>query len=294
MLILFTLLASASASDLVWGWGHTEPVRYHMETVVETPRSHVWLAEENEQARATRNIMVLDVSCTGAADGKRWDVHCHLDDVSMRGTPVPGEEARLDRVFEVYVGLLKGKDVRLSIGLDGRIRKLDILGVQADDSRMGAIIEGLRQMIRRVFAPVDLQLPKNGDARGKPWSQKGSPLALELLTAQGTSGGVAMKHRIIEERDGAVLYRTEGRGSMAEGSNMEAGTTSFMKVTTGGRGQFNTKLGVLDWAEVSTSAAYSASALNALSGVGAYSYTGWMVRVDETGARLEIPAFTAP
>ncbi len=293
MLVWVALLSNALAADLVWDWSQKEPVRYHLETMVETPRSHMWLSEKNEQVRMTKNHMTMDVACTGTQAGRNWDVRCSIESVSLHGVAVPGDEEAQERVLAASVGLLDKKDIHLKVGADGRIRKLDIVGVYADDSRMGAMIEGLRQMLRRVFAPMDLQLPNNGDPKGKEWKQKGSPLALELLTAQGTSGGVIMKHRVISERSGGVLYQTEGRGSVAEGSNMEAGTTSFMKVTTEGRGEFNTALGVLDWAEVRTKADYSASALNALTGVGAYSYSGWLVRVHADGTRVEIPAITA-
>ena len=235
----------------------------------------------------------MDVACTGARAGKHWAVDCAIETVALHGVAVPGEEAALDRILAESVALLEGKSIQLSVAADGRIRKLDFDGIYADDSRVGAMIEGMRQMMRRVFAPMDVQLPKNGDANGKSWKQKGSPLAMELLTTQGTSGGVVMKHRVIEGgEEGRVLYTTEGRGSVAEGANMEAGTTSVMKVGMEGRGEFNTKMGVLNWAEVSTKAGYSASALNALSGVGAYTYSGWIVRVRTDGTRIEIPSIT--
>ena len=291
MLVLFAFLSNAFADNLVLNWEHTAPVRYHLETMVDTPRSHMWISTANEQARATKNHMTMDVACTGARAGKHWAVDCAIEAVALHGVALHGEEAVLDRVLAESVALLEGKSIQLSVAADGRIRKLDFDGIYVDDSRAGAMIEGMRQMIRRVFSPMDVQLPKDGNSKGKSWKQKGSPLAMELLTAQGTSGGVVMKHRVIEGgEEGRVLYVTEGRGSVAEGANMEAGTTSFMKVAMKGRGEFNTKMGVLNWAEVSTKADYSASALNALSGVGAYAYSGWIVRVQTDGTRVEIPS----
>jgi hypothetical protein len=294
MLVLITLLSNAFATDLVWNWSQAEPVRYHLETLVETPRSHIWLSKGNDYARTIKNHVTMDVACTGSQAGKNWSVDCKIESVALHGVAVEGDEVVLEQIFASSVALLEQKEIRLSVAANGRIRKLDIVGVYADDSRMGEMIEGLRQMMRRVFAPMDLQLPKDGDDGGKEWKQKGSPLAMELLTAQGTSGGVIMKHRVLVGGDGdGVLYVTKGRGSVAEGANMEAGTTSFMRVSTEGRGEFNTAMGVLNWAEVRTKAKYSASAINALSGVGAYRYSGWVVRVRPDGTRVEIPAIKA-
>ena len=188
------LWASVAVADgnLLWRWPEVAAVRYHLETVVDAPGGRVWFAEQNQVARATRQMLVVDVSCRGTPSGKRFAIECLIDDATLRGKAVPGEEALLKSIMEADQERLKGAIVTLSVGPDGRIRALDLMASGTPNGRMAQIMENLRQMVRRAFSPLDVQLPKRGDDKGKKWSQKGTPMAMELMTNQGTSGGVVM------------------------------------------------------------------------------------------------------
>ena len=283
------LWASVAVADgnLVWKWPDETPVRYHLETVVNAPQGRVWLAEINQVARATRQMLVLDVTCRGMLSGKRYRVECLMDDAVLRGRAVPGEEALLKSIMEAQQGRLKGTVVTLSVGKNGRIRSLDMQGSGASNARGTQIMENLRQMVRRAFSPLDVQLPKRGEDKGKKWSQKGTPMVMELMTNQGTSGGVVMKHQVSKVAESKVWIETTGRGTVSEGAMMEAGTSTMIHLTAKGRSQFNTALGVLDWSAVETQASFSASNLASFSGMKPASHSSWAGRVDEAGIRLE-------
>lgn len=281
--------ASVAMADgnLVWKWPEEAPVRYHLETVVDAPQGRVWLAERNEVARATRQMLILDVTCRGTLSGKRYRVECLMDDAVLRGKAVPGEEALLKSIMEADQSRLKGAVVVLSVGQNGRIRTLDMQASGSSNARVTQIMENLRQMVRRAFSPLDVQLPKRGDDKGKKWSQKGTPMVMELMTNQGTSGGVVMKHQVSKIAESVVRIETTGRGTVAEGAMMEAGTSTMIHLTAKGRSQFNTAVGVMDWSTVETQASFSASNLASFSSMKPASHSSWAGRVDEAGIRLE-------
>ena len=143
-------------------------------------------------------------------------------------------------------------------------------------------------LMRRLFAPLDLQLPKKGDAKGKPWKQKGSPLALELLSRSGTAGGSRLEHEISQAGE-QVQFTSKGRGMVSAGNALEAGTGAMMKIETSGRGVWDTKHGILVWREVETSAKYSVSAYSSGTRGVDYRYRGWISQYGAEGAPIHLP-----
>ena len=290
MVMLWSVLGVAfGATGLTWNWGSEATVRYHMEAVIDTPRGTTWLAETGAHARAVRGTVVLDVSCQASALGSRWDVGCSLDSVALHGVAFPGEEVRLREILDVGEGHLQGKSVHFRMGEQGRIQRFDLRGADTRNSQHAAILDGLRFVLRRAFTPLDIQLPKRGEDRGKKWTQKGSPLIFELKTSQGTAGGVALKHEVEGEAQAQakVRIRTVGRASLTEGVNLEAGTSSMIRVHAEGRSQFDTQVGLLDWGEVSTRSGYSVSNMAGLSHKKPPSFSAWVGRVSADGSRLE-------
>jgi hypothetical protein len=277
---------AGAADGLIWSWDESKPVRYHVETEVETPATHFWYGLREQEVRATRQVLNLSVTCVGSPAGKRWEIDCSIDSVQIRGLGVPGEEEALRTVMDQSMALLDGKSIQIIMGAEGRIKKLELKGIDVVDSRVGAIAENLRQMIRRAFAPMDVQLPKEGNDKDKAWRQKGSPLAVSLFGDQGTSGGVVMKREVVEVAGSSVRLVMSARGSMALGAAMEAGTTPILRINSKGRSSFNTDRGIVDWAEVRTKSAYGTSNLDALSGLPPSSFTSKVSRILPDGTQL--------
>lgn len=285
-ILIMTSMASA-APGLAWAWKPGEPVRYHMETLIDSPGGYMWRAEDETWARTSRSVIIVEVTCEAQLVGKLWQVDCILDEVALRGAAIPGEEVTLTPILAANEARLKGKTVRFRMGPEGRIRKFELIGFDTRNSKLGSIIDGLRQQLRRSFTPLDLQLPKKGDDRGKKWSQKGSPLVFELMGNQGTAGGFQLKHRVERRSSYRALIHTDGYATVSAGINMEAGPSSLLRITATGRTQFDTNTGLVDWAEVTTRSAYGTSNFDALSGVGPTSFSGWLGRIDAEGNHLQ-------
>jgi hypothetical protein len=288
MMVLWTMLSvAAAAPGLAWSWVPSTAVHYHLEAVINSPRGYTWVAENGENARSIRATVALDIACQATPAGKRWDVACSLDNVVLKGAAVQGEEQRLRTLLDLNEAHLKDKTVQFRMGTEGGIRRFDLRGMDTRNSRLGSVFDGLKSVLRRAFTPLDLWLPKGGQDNGKKWSQKGSPLVFELMTGQGTAGGVALKH-VVERRDqGKARIVSDGRASLAMGVDLEAGTSALVRMYANGRTQFDTTVGLLDWSEVITTSAHGTSSLDGLSGIKPSSFSAWAGRVLGDGTRLE-------
>ena len=288
MLAMFLIYGtSALASDLAWSWDKSESVKYRLETTLVAPQGQTWPAENNLVARVTETRAKLEVDCSGALDGKLWLVTCSLGQVELSGIPLIGKEDVMKTVFKEYAAEIEGKTVSFRMGPDGKVRRFDLKGVSTRNSDHGEVIDGLRQILRRAFTPFDLQLPKSGDDKGKKWSQKGSPMLFEVMTSQGTAGGVSLKHVVSAREEDAVHIESNGRAAVVDGATIEGGASSMIRISAKAKSQFNTALGVLDWGQVDTQSDHSASNMQGLSKDGPPRFSAQIGRIGDDGAVLK-------
>jgi hypothetical protein len=291
---LFALvLGAAHAGPLVPRWP-VEPVSYQLETVIDTPRSTRHVGSKNVEARSTRLRVTAEVTCTGQLSGKKWQVRCDVDGITFQGRSATGTGEALQAIFNEYQSMLANAAVELSIADNGRITGLKMDGVEKTDARTGEMLETLHLVFRRLFAPMDLQLPKNGDAKGKSWRQRGSPMALELMTRFGTAGGMVLDHEVTAQ-DGAMFdIGSKGRGGVTSGDTLEAGAGALMRIQTTGRGRFDSADGVIIWRQIGTNARFTVSAFDSGPGKTDYAHIAGMVRIRSDGTLESPPAVTAP
>lgn len=292
--MLFVLLvALAHAGPLTPSWP-AQPIRYHLEAVIDTPRSFRHVGGDNLEARATRHAIRADVSCLGGLKGKHWAVRCEVDEFSFDGHASRSKDVELKRIFEQYAALLRGATVELTILDNGRVKALVVDGPEKSDALSGKMLETCQLFVRRLFSPLDLQLPKDGDPKAKPWRQRGSPMALELLTRFGTAGGLVLRHEVTGQ-DGSIYdIRSQGRGSVTSGDTLEAGAGALMGIQTTGQGQFDSADGLILWREISTQAKFTVSAYDA-GGAGVdYALVAWVGRIAEDGEVQTPPVITDP
>jgi len=149
-------------------------------------------------------------------------------------------------------------------------------------------------MIQRAFTPFDLQLPKKGDDKGKKWSQKGSPMVFQQSGSEGTAGGVSLKHKVASRDGETVRVESSGRAAVIPGNTVEMGTNSMLRINSTGNTQFNTALGLMDWALVSTDSDHAVSNMAGLSMVKPDSFKVSLGRISESGALLKPPPEPKP
>ena len=284
--LLMWMSSAFAAEGLVWKWSETSPVKYEMTTTVQTPLVQQWMGFKVGEARVYEFMMLMSTTCAGRHEGKRWRVACSIDTFEVHAKPVPDDADKLQPIIAEYHEFFVGKTVGFFMSEDGRVRKLDFIDVDSRDGRAGIVIEQMIKNISRMFVPFDLQMPKDGVAKGKDWRQKGTPLALSMFGSQGTAGGLMMKRRVVGVDDASVSLSMDGRGSVAIGASPDAGSVPVMLLNCEGRSQFNTEMGVLDWAEVKRKSAHATS--NVGMGAGTVPPSKFHTRVARVGSNIPL------
>jgi hypothetical protein len=214
-MLILTLLSAAGASEMNLDWtGKT--VRYHAETLIQHFYPIELLAIQNTNVRAVTIMAAADLTCSGTALKKGWEVTCSIDTIGLQGIPQREvDAARVDAVLAEYTELLSSATIQIELGADGRVKVVDLEGVSKNDERQREIHEKLRLIMRRMVAPLDQQLPKKGvAAMGDSWKHKNSAIAFEIFSKFGTIGGSVMAYEVIGDADGELTIRGEGHGNI--------------------------------------------------------------------------------
>lgn len=297
-MLLLSLSTLALAGDLAVHWDPGQDVRYHAETHVEVPSGVTFLNTQTYMARARTIDVVLDLDCKGEARRSGWEVLCDVSNPRIAGQAFPGEQEALDRATQENAEILDKAQIKLEVDEDGRLDTVSLDGLAQGDERMNYIRELLRQLVRRAVAPLDLQMPKNGDDQGKGWKQAGTPLAAELLCSAapswggasrsqapasgGVSGGLALKNTVAARVGSAVAIDTEGEGNVSV--FVTDYRTVFANVVVSGQARLDAEHGQLAWRQISASAQDSAGGPFHTAADG-YSHTSMIARVNADGTR---------
>lgn len=296
--MLALLLSSLSlAGDLAVRWEPGATVRYHAESRMDVPGGLVFLGAVNTEARARVVELALDLSCQGAAKKKGAAVSCEVDQVRLGGEAVTGEQERLDRALAENARLLEDARVSFEVSEDGRLTNVDLKGTPDADARLNYTGELLRLLVRRAVAPLDLQLPKNGDDPGKPWRQSGAPLALELLptvapswsgssatyatSATGVAGGISLKNALAGRQGAMARVTTEGEGNVVV--MVTDYNSLFANVVVAGDGRLDTEKGQIAWRGLQTNAV-DVGTNSSRTAADGYRHAGFIARINPDGS----------
>ena len=215
-------------------------VRYHAEVLIQHFNPIELLAIQNLNVRATTLMASSDMSCTGAALKKGWSLVCSIDTIALQGAPQYADDAdALNAILLEYGSMLTGATLQIELGVDGRIKVVDLEGVDKADERQREIHEKLRLIMRRMVAPLDLQLPKKGEAEsGDSWKHKNSAIAFEIFSKYGTLGGSVLKYSVLSDGPEEVVLTSEGHGNI--GLSNSGATYGFSEGSSSSEGSSGT------------------------------------------------------
>ena len=167
-MVLTCLCVSVPAhavDGLVWNWD--KPKRFLLISDVNAPEFLLWQAEFNYQARVFKWRTNIVASCVPSDVGKKTAlVNCHIEDISLQATSLPGDMKNLPKVLEDLDAKLSGASLQLELSMDGRVRSIDLEGIDKKRRRLTEIVETMRLVLARAIAPLDLQMPKKGTDGG--------------------------------------------------------------------------------------------------------------------------------
>jgi hypothetical protein len=227
--------------------------------------------------------VALDMTCDGAPTKKQVVVKCHLDKTTIAGNAsVKNEQEQLNKILREWSEHLTGIDVMLTVGTDGGVNLFDLEGPERSNSREGEVIEQQRQLLRRVFAPFDISVPKDGAFEPKvAWKHKGAPLQMGLLTMTqtGAAGAASMTHTV-ERVDGDDAYIvTDGHSVMSTPENV----LQKVDLIAHGQARYDLAAGLIEYTDLDSNGELTAGSIeNQLPVV--YRQISWIGRIEPDGA----------
>ena len=298
--ILYAAIGRADAVEIVSKWSTAKAVRYHAESRIETPKSYPWTAYTNLEAYADVTDVALDMTCDGAPTKKQVVVKCHLDKATIAGTASrKQEQEQLDKILREWSEHLTGADVMLTVGTDGGVSLFDLEGLERSNAREGEVIEQQRQLLRRVFAPFDIAVPKTGAAEPKvAWKHKGAPLQMGLLTSTETGvGGAASMTHTVDRVDGNDAYIvTDGHSVMGTPEN----NLQKVDLVAHGQARYNLSEGLIEYSDLDSNGELTAGSIESQLPF-VYRQISWIGRIGPDGAYAALdpkkqaaPAMAAP
>jgi hypothetical protein len=258
--------APEETTGLAWQWTEGQSRTYHLAGQLQLSR-FVWLrAFNNLEVRITGARLEVVTTCVAAeaAGKKAWELHCTLDDVSMQAAAIPGDRGRVKPILDEWDERLTGATLEVLLRNDGELRDLAWQDMTRRNRRDGENLESVRQLLLRLFSPLDLELPKKGtDGGDGTWDQK-SPLVLGFPSMQGTVGTVDLEHTIAAKRGSKVKIQSQGAGTVGDAgsTNTVAGQeqiTDFFDMKMDSEATFDTSEGHLVRRQVAASGTPTAS-----------------------------------
>ncbi|MFT4975612.1 MAG: hypothetical protein ACI8S6_001499 [Myxococcota bacterium] len=287
MVLLGGLAAAASLELNIEG-----PARYHGEALIQSGTPVQLLASNNINARVVMIGVAIDYTCVGRTSDRGWAMDCEMDNVGLQGAAFsPQEQEGVDAIMTEYAGFMEEASVQIELNPDGRVRLVDIEGIDKRDERMRNVHEYIRLIVRRTFAPLDIQMPRKSEADvDDKWKRKSGGLTFELFSRFGTVGGSLIKYVLTEATAEQLTVTHEGRGNIGVSSagatlTMEDGatdstTSALYNTLSSGYGYFDPSSHRWLYAEYQTQGTLNQAAT---SGVNQFTQAAWIGRINDDG-----------
>jgi hypothetical protein len=294
-LLLASTLTAQAGDAVAWKWSEAGEVKYRTQTFIQVPNGYRFFGLNNWDARALETAMVGSFTCKATGETKKTtSVSCSIDEVLLQGKAVVSEQEKLEKIFSEYQQTLSTGRVDLILRKDGHIKVLDLEGIDKKFVRGNDVHEQLRQLLRRAFAPLGMQAPKDGKDPGRAWRHKGQPAFFDLFVTNGnkgatyaTAGGSQWTYEVSGVSDGRTAVFANGKANVTTIEQREGGAPLGINLLGGGLYRWDEAAGVLDYAEIGLSGAYNASALN-IGVQDAYAYAGQVARIRPDGSIAEL------
>lgn len=272
-------LGSALAGDLALDW--TQRLRYFSDVRVGLPNGYPFIGRTVD-GTARGLELSAELECSGRWSGAIQAVNCSARELRLDLEALSTDEREIAIIEAEYQSELAGAVWQLQVGPDGRFRTVDLEGVGKADDRQATIHENLRQIARRLLTPLELAMPRRGEAPKGRWKQAGSPLLFQLFTAWGSSGGATMVHRVARREGGEARVESEGRAVMATNLDREVGAGQAVSLVGGGSARVDLANRRILWRQVAVNGELTASSIQP--GVPEYyDLVGWAGLVREDG-----------
>ncbi len=250
--VLVALPRTARATEgLEWKWAADQERRYLMQANVRLPEYFFVQSPLNKNLRLVEFYVAAVTRCkNGPKAGKRTvELRCTFEDVQYKAAPPQSDAGRgLVELLDQWDELLSQATAQVVFSRDGQVKNISLEGVDTRIRRFREIEETIRLTVVRMFAGLDLELPRKGDDKDESWTQR-EALALALVTKSGSFGVSRLVLEVKAKKGPVAIIRREGEGTISSGetvgtSGRERPRNTF-NMQLQGEAQFDTEKGEL-------------------------------------------------
>jgi hypothetical protein len=236
-----------AASGLVWKWEEGQGRRFLVRSTVEMPEPIDFFGKLNSDARISKFTLTMVLSCVQEAKLGRagWLLRCDIDAAGLQALPLPAHVGQVGPIAEQWADVLQDEAwLQIVQRPDGKLKSVDLEGVDKSNDRFQRVAEWMRQMCMRAIAPLDVHLPRKGELEGDAWLQTAG-IAFAAPSFTGGIGAVRWTHRI-QSTDGSIVsWVDRGEGTIQPGGESVDSTLMTLAMTLDGSARFDTALGAL-------------------------------------------------
>lgn len=236
--------AVAADAQMQWSWDEGVHHRYYIESELHLPVPIMLMAELNTEARLVAVQTQLVIDCVQVREArKEWDLECQIDDISLIGAGMTGDQGNLAEVLQEIDTRLSDAYLQVTLKRDGRISAVDLEGIDRRNRRMSQNAEHLRLLLVRALSGLDFRFAKKASDEETGWPQF-EGLLMKVPYTRGSQGSSQTVNRVRRREGSLWVIDSEGRGSAAPGSDQASGSpnTYIMQMTA--VGQFDLERGV--------------------------------------------------
>ncbi|MCB9675078.1 MAG: hypothetical protein H6737_08170 [Alphaproteobacteria bacterium] len=206
-----------ATTGLEWKWSEGQQRRYVINSQTQVSEQFWIKAQDNLDRRILEWKLNIVTTCTATEPiGKTaWSVSCTIDDIAFAVLPNRGDDdEKVVQILDEYDEKITGARVVMKMSSDGRVETIDLEDVKhtRSNDRTRQVQETMRLMLVRAFAGLELQLPKKGDDKGKPWPVR-DPLIMDFPSLKGTTGGLEVNAQVSREGSSKVVVEAGGNGT---------------------------------------------------------------------------------
>lgn len=221
--------------------------RWYVNTQVGFPMPYPLYAENNAMTEAVAVELKLVLACekTWRRGDKAYEVDCHVEDVALLAASWLPFDGKATPVLLEFDDALTGQKLALVVADDGRLKAINLVGLDTSNERLKAQREQARQLLVRAMAGFHMKLPPKNQIREGQWVEYQSPLFsipwVEQQTAQQTLdtqrapriynsiGGSYILHQL-DRWLGKLFVQSVGEGTTLVGQSDDTESTFKMDV----------------------------------------------------------------
>jgi hypothetical protein len=216
---------SAAAEDLTWTWEEGQSLRYFLQTAIKFQSNFPMASEIKYDFLAQDLLITTIVNCTATeAFKKRTALSCTFEEVGLlAGAGNATSTQAVQAILDEWKAKIEAATYLTSMTPGGRLGVGELDGIEwgSENRRTNRIANAMEQVIDRMFASLDVGLPKPGKTWEDGWIAK-NHLSMMIPTSSGGNGLNKVTFTVDATEGSTIDVLLSGDGTIMEGVDTQA------------------------------------------------------------------------